>query len=978
MSLDWLHPEFARKPSTKVVAGIFGFLSCIIAAIGLYGWASGNELLQSFSTSSVTMKPNTAISILLLGVTVIWRSLVDSHSLAKYVAVIFAACASLIGALSLSQYIFSTNLGIDQLLFVDHSTQFETTAPGRMSIISATSFMMVGVALILETLAIKRFRYWADALLVPSLFFVIFVLLGHIFDDPGLRGLGSTNTMAINTALGTLCACVGAFALNPAQRVIAPLLSPTPAGTMLRWVLPPAASLPVVFGWIRCLGEREGYYSTAVGVALTVAMTIALVSVIIFLGASAVQRVINRAAAAEAAARENDRQLRALLDASLTSVHILDRDGKFIYANPQTARELHCEPSEITGKEVESLLTEEQSVGFMESIEEIWRTKQHTVSERIVGKGRNARIYLTDRFPIRNEAGEPTAVGSISYDVTDLRKAEADIKRFFDLTPNLLCIATLDGEFVTLNPMWERATGFSLAELKSRPFLDFVHPDDRESTIAAMSQLDTGVDVIAFENRYVCKDGSYRTLLWNSAPSIEFGLVYAAAVDVTERNRRDAELALDLVRMQALLDLHEVDVASREKIVEFALKASLRITASEFAAIGLFDAADENITIYSLDASDSEGVIAPRTLPLADAPAIEEFVRNRNAIVINKRAQLPESLSWIPGATEPRERILAVPVVEGNQVVAIAAVSNKASNYGDSDTVSLKSLMNKLWLILSRQSAIEAVKQLNEDLTSQSRALRSANRELEAFSYSVSHDLRAPLRSIDGFCQALLDDYSDAVDEVGQDYLRRVRSATQRMGQLIDDLLRLSRVTRSPLHRETVDLSRLANTIVDELRKRTPDRSVEVDVESGIVVNGDQTLLTAVLENLIGNAWKYSSAKHHAKIEVRSCEVQGVRAVYVRDDGAGFDMNYADKLFNPFQRLHPIDQFEGTGVGLATVQRIIRRHGGEVWAEGEVDRGATFYFTLEPIDRPGGNNEAQDDLTGRGQSGRRRVNAASA
>ena len=224
--------------------------------------------------------------------------------------------------------------------------------------------------------------------------------------------------------------------------------------------------------------------------------------------------------------------------------------------------------------------------------------------------------------------------------------------------------------------------------------------------------------------------------------------------------------------------------------------------------------------------------------------------------------------------------------------------------------------------------------------------LEAANRELEAFSYSVSHDLRAPLRSIDGFSQALLEDYADRLDEQGRDYLGRVRAASQRMAELIDDLLHLARVTRAELRPETVDLSALAEAIADQLRHSDPGRRVELAIPPGIRAEGDARLLRIVLENLLGNAWKFTARRDRARIELGITESDGQRAYFVRDNGVGFDMAYAGKLFGAFQRLHGAREFEGTGIGLATVQRIVHRHGGRVWAEAAVDRGATFSFTL--------------------------------
>ena len=224
--------------------------------------------------------------------------------------------------------------------------------------------------------------------------------------------------------------------------------------------------------------------------------------------------------------------------------------------------------------------------------------------------------------------------------------------------------------------------------------------------------------------------------------------------------------------------------------------------------------------------------------------------------------------------------------------------------------------------------------------------LTAANKELEAFAYSVSHDLRSPLRGIDGFSKALLDDYQDKLDDTGKDYLNRVRAGTQRMGTLIDDLLELSRLTRTEMHRQRLDLGEMARKITIELQRDEPDRRAEFEIAPGLTGSGDRVLVEAALENLLRNAWKFTGQCERATIEVGVTAHDGERVYHVRDNGAGFDMAYADKLFGPFQRLHDATEYPGTGIGLAIVHRVILRHGGRVWAEGEVDKGATFYFTL--------------------------------
>lgn len=315
----------------------------------------------------------------------------------------------------------------------------------------------------------------------------------------------------------------------------------------------------------------------------------------------------------------------------------------------------------------------------------------------------------------------------------------------------------------------------------------------------------------------------------------------------------------------------------------------------------------------------------------------QERIEGQNASILRQKKVLDEQNLTI-AVQENIQRLL---------ILAIALVSGLS--YAIYRGYKGKKRSNRL---LHEQA--DKIQKLNRDLRERAIALETANRELEAFSYSVSHDLRAPLRSIDGFSQAFIEDYGSGIDERGKDYLRRVRSAAQRMAHLIDDMLNLARVTRNEMVFRETNLSRMAEDIADRLRKLQPDRRTDFRIQSGMTARGDENLLRIALENLFDNAWKYTSKHPAAVIEFGSMVSAGERHFFVKDDGAGFDMKYAQKMFGAFQRMHTIDEFPGSGVGLATVQRIIHRHGGRIWAESEVEKGATFRFTIPSKEESGG------------------------
>lgn len=314
---------------------------------------------------------------------------------------------------------------------------------------------------------------------------------------------------------------------------------------------------------------------------------------------------------------------------------------------------------------------------------------------------------------------------------------------------------------------------------------------------------------------------------------------------------------------------------------------------------------------------------------------------------------LPDS-TGIDTFLKVQARVPSVPVVVltgfDDEDMAIGAVQKGAQDYLVKGQVDQNLLTRAVRYAIERKRLGTELRDLNVELErrvqERTRELELANRELEAFSYTASHNLRSPLRAMDGLSFVLLEDYGERLDEKGREYLQRVREACQRMGELIDAMLSLARVTRWEICPEDVDLSALARSIASELSRDDPDRCVQFRIGDGVTARGDAQLLRVALENLLSNAWKFTAKEPHAQVEFTCKRSDGKTTYCMSDNGVGFDPAHASKLFQPFQRLHGTNEFDGTGIGLATVERIIRRHGGRVWASGAVGKGAAFYFTV--------------------------------
>jgi signal transduction histidine kinase len=464
----------------------------------------------------------------------------------------------------------------------------------------------------------------------------------------------------------------------------------------------------------------------------------------------------------------------------------------------------------------------------------------------------------------------------------------------------------------------------------------------------------------SYEVEFPGADGirNYEALV---GPVMSEGQVVALTVsarDITDRKKSELARLRALKRLEVLRDIDAaiLKAQSTKDIASAALLGLNDLVASDRSSVTLLDFDAQRWVLLAHRGVGDVPVQIGKGIPLDYIFGDINLMREGKVNVTQPLNRVSESPVEVSLARDGFKAYINVPLVARGEVIGTLNLGTKSENgFHDDDIDIAKDIADVIAIAIQQANLHEQVKAYAEELEARVKqrtaALEAANRELESFSYSVSHDLRAPLRSIDGFSQAVVEDFADQLDATGQDYLRRIRRASQRMGRLIDDLLALSRINRSDINRHRINVGDLAGEVINTLRHIDPHRDVSFTVKGTVTAYADAQLMRVVLENLLGNAWKFTANNPLASIEVGMQKDDDRNVIYVRDNGAGFDMQFANKLFGAFQRLHSAEEFDGTGIGLASVQRIIHRHGGEVWAEGEIGKGATFYFTLGDADR---------------------------
>ena len=627
------------------------------------------------------------------------------------------------------------------------------------------------------------------------------------------------------------------------------------------------------------------------------------------------------------AIKRSETLLRQLVDNANGTIWVKDLDGRFLLVNGHGAKTLGRAPEDVLGRTVFDLYPRPVAEELARKDRAVVQSGTATSVEEAQTHPADGAMHLATRFPIRDVAGRLSGLGAICADITHLKRVEARLRdeehRLLAIADNLPAILVLkdpEGRYVLVNAQCEAQFGVARDRMIGRTDFEFFSTEEASQFRA------NDVHVMQSGTRLVVEEtasfrGERRYYLSHKFPVSDVAgaarFLCIVSIDITERKLAEQALAESELRNRTLLNAlaDGVFVAQEHRFVfaNPALVNMLGYTIGEFTDLPFGRVvAPEYLTIWT-DRFDQ------RIAGAGDPPSSYEleFVCKDGVRRI-----------WL--------ELRASRIRYGNRPAVLGVLRDMSVRREAEDRI----------------RALNA--ELEERVEQRTAELTAANQELESFAYAVSHDLRAPLRAMSGFSEALVEDYGNGLQDEARHYLEQIVAGSRQMGDLIDGLLLLSRSTRGELRRERVDITRLATRALEELVRAHPARNVDWRVEPGLVAEGDPRMLVSVVRNLVDNAWKYSAHTREARIDVTSEEIEGKRFFCVSDNGAGFAMSHAKKLYQPFQRLHRQDEFPGLGVGLATVQRIVHRHGGTILAESAPGKGAKFRVSLPITDREGG------------------------